>query len=409
MTRLLRGSFAAFVVIFLLAADAMAQNRFAGTWDTTYGRMYLFQTNAQVIGFYDAHDTYCKVEGTVDKTRWTFKYHEPTVSGEGYFDLSSDGHAMSGQWRPEGTEAWQPWSGHRVLGHASSVSFAGVWRTSFGKLRLLTERDAVRGCYATPYGATVDGKLTGRNFHFKYHEPNAEGDGWFELAKDGRAIRGLWRAAGTQPWLDWFGVRVEPVPGQAWLVVVEAHWERDIAEPEYSFGSMLRAFFARIPKVQVRQRFFGNEDDLARACHEVTYLPEPVVLCIASHGSGEGVSVNGQTIGPAAFAESLRYARSVKLLHFSSCSVMHDKLPEAIMAAHEPASRFAISGYRESADWAGSVVLEFLYFDMILSRGQSPSQAAGQVRLLVPFASEKPIEGSLVSPMGFRLLLPQGR
>jgi hypothetical protein len=54
------------------------------------------------------------------------------------------------------------------------------------------------------------------------------------------------------------GVRVAPVPGRKWLVVLEAHYENNLAEQEYSFGQMLKAFFARTPEVQVRHRFFHD-------------------------------------------------------------------------------------------------------------------------------------------------------
>ena len=45
------------------------------------------------------------------------------------------------------------------------------------------------------------------------------------------------------------GPRVRPQAGRVWLVVLKANWERDLEEEEYSFGVMLRTFFARVPAV----------------------------------------------------------------------------------------------------------------------------------------------------------------
>ena len=394
------------VVVPLFSLCARAQEPFAGTWETTFGTMYLHQQKDKVAGFYNSLGVLSKIEGRVEKERWTFTYQEPLARGEGHFDLSKDGQSISGEWRPLGSEAWHPWLGKRVAAPAKPGTFAGVWATSFGRMRLQVEKDAVGGCYAFPYGATVTGKLAEGRFTFEYKEPYAAGEGWFELAADGRSFQGQWRPAGAEPWLDWYGVRVEPVPGRTWLVIIEAHWEHDLAEPEYSFGAMLRAFFARAPRVQVRHRFVNSGYDLAAACHEVTYLTEPVTLVVASHGTGEGINVRGQTVGAEAFTKALRNATNLQLLHFSSCSVMHDSLPADIMKAREKGSRFPISGYTQPVDWAGSAVLEFLYFDLILARGLPPAKAAQQIKLLVPFARDEPIPGSLIPPAGFRLLTP---
>lgn len=391
-------------LVGLFPSVARAEPKFSGTWETSFGPMFIREEKTNVSGFYQSMGTFCKIEGTRAKSRWTFDYQEPLVRGEGHFDLAEDGQSFSGQWRPLGTERWLPWTGKRIAAPATVGGFPGVWSTSFGRMRLLVSKDAINGCYAFPYGAKVSGKLKGSQFNFTYKEPAASGEGTFELSEDGRSFFGKWRPEGTEEWLDWFGTRVEPVPGRTWLVVVESHWEHDLAEPEYSFGDMLRAFFARAPRVQMRHRFVNSGSDLAKACHEVTYLTEPVLLVVASHGTGAGVTVGGQTVGASAFAEALAHAPNLRLLHFSSCSVMGDRLPKDLMDSRDAAQRFPISGYTQPVDWAGSAVLEFLYFDMILSRGLPAARAAEQTRLLVPFAKDEPIPGSIIPPAGFRLL-----
>lgn len=397
------------VVLAGLADAARAEPSFAGTWDTTFGRMHLHQEKAAVAGFYVVSGQIATMEGTLEQSRWTFHYREPHAEGEGHFDLAADGREFSGRWRPKANQAWQSWSGRRVAPPERIGTFAGVWSTSFGKMRLTTSGDAARGCYAFPAGSTLEGSLAGDTLAFEYREPEARGEGWFQLAADGRSFHGQWRTEGGAHWHDWYGQRVEPVPGRSWLVVIEAHWEHDLAEPEYSFGSMLRAFFARSPNVQVRHRYANSSRDVVRACEEIAYLTEPVVLVVASHGTGEGVGIGADVVGAEAFVEGLRYVPKLRLLHFSSCAVMGGVLAEQIRAGREAGGRFPISGYTQGVDWAASAVIEFLYFDLILARGMPAARAAEQVRRLMPFAGDTPLEGAALPPAGFRILLPKDR
>jgi len=188
---------------------------------------------------------------------------------------------------------------------------------------------------------------------------------------------------------------------------VEARWEGSLAEREYSFGDMNRAFFARTPNVEVRQRFFNDEASLGHWCKETAFLAEPVVLAIATHGTPEGVVVNGRTIGAKAIAENLRYAKNLELLHFSSCLIMKDRLSTEIVKALGQSCRFPISGYTTSVDWAASAVIEFMYFDLILSRGMAPDAAAKAVVKLMPFAGDRRVAESPFDSAGFRIVRPE--
>jgi hypothetical protein len=170
---------------------------------------------------------------------------------------------------------------------------------------------------------------------------------------------------------------------------------------------MLRAFFARSPQVSVRHRFFNDEASLKKWCREVAFLAEPAVVSLATHGSTKGASVDGKDVDAAALADSLRYAGNVKLLHFSACEMMKDRLAVDMMQSLKKHAAFPISGYTTSVDWAGSAILEFTYFDMILSRGMAPADAAEQVRKLIAFAGHKNIDGAAIPAAGFKLLLPK--
>ena len=395
----------ALVCVALFAAPASAQSSFAGAWDTTYGRMTLTQEGDKVQGFYMMGRLRCPVEGHVEKAKLTFTYREGDTKGEGWFELAADGQSFEGRWRQQGETDWQHWEGKRVR-KASFTSFVGLWDTSYGRMRLIQRESSVEGVYSFTSESTITGKMDGKKLVFQYKEPSAVGEGWFELSADGQSFHGKWKAKRSGTWAAWTGQRIEPVPGQVWLIVIEANWEGTLADPEYSFGAMLRAFFARTPNVQVRHRFFTDEASLQKWCREVAYLAEPVVVSLATHGSRNGASVNGRTVGAKAIADSFRYAANLRVLNFSACEMMKDGLAREIIDHLGKDRAFPISGYTTVVDWAASAIIEFTYYELVLVRNMPPEQAAKQLTKLLPFAGDKNTPGAAFKAAGFRLLMP---
>jgi hypothetical protein len=289
---------------------------------------------------------------------------------------------------------------------ADAASFSGLWETTYGRMRLVQTGEHVAGTYSYASGSALEGTVAGGRATLRYREPQAEGEAQFDLAADGESFTGRWRATGEESWSDWMGTRVHPVADRRYLVVLEARWEGSLTEQEYAFGDMLRTFFARVPSVEVRTRAFHDEPDFIRWCQELAWLAEPVVLVVASHGTADGISVGGATIGPDAIAAGLRHAGSLELLHFSACGLMEHDAAERIDGALQGGPRFPISGYASTVDWSASAVIEFLYLDLVLARGYSPAEAAEQVRKLVPLAGEENIEGAAIPAARFRLRLP---
>lgn len=285
---------------------------------------------------------------------------------------------------------------------AKDATFVGIWDTTYGRLRLDRAGDGLEGTYSYSSGSTITGKVEKGKFTFHYREPEAAGEGVFELGPSGEKFTGKWRASGSSRWQPWAGTRVHPEPGRVWLVVLESNWEGSLAEQEYAFGDMLRTFFARSAKVGVRHRWAGDAATLKRWCRELAYLPEPVVLVFAMHGNATGVHAGTQTVGAKELAEALKYARNLKLVHFSACQIM--KGTAGADLAKGLGGRVPISGYTTSVDWAGSAVIEFTYLDLILMRGYSVKSAAAQVLKLLPFAGDKPIPGAAIRSAGFRLI-----
>ncbi len=88
-----------------------------GTWESPeWGQTQLTQEGNKVRGTYVYHDG--QIEGTIDGQRIEFRWWEgvvvgqpyesadPASRGDGYFNVSSDGKTLTGQWRYEGSSEW---------------------------------------------------------------------------------------------------------------------------------------------------------------------------------------------------------------------------------------------------------------------------------------------------------------
>jgi hypothetical protein len=383
---------------------------FAGEWRTTFGTMMLSQTAEVIQGGYVYGNVHATLTGKLKGRRFTFTYAEPTAAGEGWFELAGNGQSFKGQWRENNSKGWSDWEGQLV---AAADSFTGLWNTTYGRMRLRQTGDSVRGIYEFGDVSHISGTVANRVFHFHYEQPDGEkGEGDFTLAADGSGFAGPWKAAaiGKQSSAtggQWSATRILPNPDITWLVVLEAHWEHGLAEQEYSFGVMLRTFFARVPRVQVRHRFFGNEAEFRRWCGELPFLAEPVVLHISSHGTREGIQCGRQLLGADVLIDCLRDAGDLRLLHFGTCLVAGGDIPKKIFQSLGDAATFPISGYVNSADWGGSAVVDFTYLDLVLSRGMSPADAVRQTLKMLTFAREKGEPGDAISGAGLIFLDPR--
>ncbi|HLJ93428.1 MAG TPA: hypothetical protein VKU02_09590, partial [Gemmataceae bacterium] len=365
----------------------------------TFGPMNLTQRGDQVRGVCSYMNIECAIEGKATGGKLVFTYREPTITGEGWFELTRYGKGFAGEFRPDGEQDWESWEGERI-------GFDGLWNSSFGLLRLVEEEDRVHGFYEVEGQATIIGRRTANRLAFNYRESRSRGRGCFELAADGLSFQGEWKVRGGKGWRPWSGIRVRPQRNLVWLVVLEAPWQRRLSEQEYSFGHMLREFFARVAEVQVRHRFFVNEAGLRKCCRDLMYLAEPVVLVLATHAKTEGIVVDGETIGLHSLLKSLRHAGDLRLLHFSACLLLQDPKCVTLLRDYGKAACLPISGYTTSVDWAESAIIEFTYLDMILARGMAPAVAAEQVLKLLLFAGNNVVADSVYPPAGFTVLLP---
>jgi RNA polymerase sigma factor (sigma-70 family) len=178
---------------------------FAGDWETTYGRMTLSQTGADVAGFYIMNGERCEIVGVVDGNRFSFTYREPHAKGEGWFELSKNSRSFTGKWRVAEGGGWNDWTGKRI---ESAFGFVGTWKSTYGAMTLTLDGNKVSGSYEMDgKHCLIEGSVSGNRLEFTYQEPNARGEGWFELSINGQSFSGKWRVDGSDVWRDWTGER----------------------------------------------------------------------------------------------------------------------------------------------------------------------------------------------------------
>ena len=297
----------------------------------------------------------------------------------------------------------------RAQRDAAGNGFAGLWASSFGPMRLLVNGDQVQGSYQSDgKDSTIEGEIKEQRLIFRYTESESRGIGWFELTDSGNALNGKWRADGTKQWDNWKAERKLPVSDRLWLFVVEANWETDLEEPEYSFGTMLRDYFrmSTARHVEVRHRFFHDAVDLDRFCRQIKYLAEPVVLLISTHGTADGISVSGETIGADVLARSLDGANNLKLLHLSGCGMMASNFPQSIYNAMAAPPTFPISGYRTEVAWDASAIADFTFLSLIMIRKWDPEQAVVRAIAASPYLGDGPTPLSPFESLGLSILMP---
>jgi len=394
------------LILTLSPGSAGAQERpsldFTGSWETDFGDLRLAREGVLYRGSYGSAGV-SVIVGTLNGRKLEFRYTEVGARGEGWFELAPDGKSFKGKWRPDGRESWGDWSGTRKAPAPRPKTFSGLFETRYGRIRLEQTGDAVAGLYRySGSWGRIKGKVAKGRLAFEWREARGSGSGEFKLGPEGVQLRGTWKVAGEEESRAWNGQRVQPRPGVRWLVILEAYWEEELEQTEYSFGAMLRTYFRRYPRVEVRHRRFGDKADFVRAGREVAFLAEPVVLVIASHGESGKLVAGQDRIGSDLVGRVARDLPHLALLHFSACEIFAPGALKSLRAELPKGRRLPISGYAVAVDWSGSALLEQLYFDLVLGRGIAPKRAAALVKKELSCANDENAPDSPLGALKFR-------
>jgi predicted esterase len=178
---------------------------FQGEWRTTIGPVKLEQKGDTVTGTYGAGGQF-PLKGNVKANMLTFEYEEGEAKGDGRFTLDPSGNAFTGGFQVRNGRGG-PWDGWRRDPKAATDklgTYAGLWLTDLGLMEITQDGAKVKGRYALRGTSTVEGKVTGRRLDFRFNSFR-EGQGWFDLAADGKTFAGASNADGFTGWFGWKG------------------------------------------------------------------------------------------------------------------------------------------------------------------------------------------------------------
>jgi len=236
---------------------------FAGIWSTDFGLLVLDQSGTRVLGTYGWGNT---LRGEVRGDRLEFRYTEESDAGRGWFEVVGEGGTLRGEWAADGDEGeGASWEAVLIAPRPALSACTGWFDSAWGTLVLRDTSDGIQGSYSLVPGSEIRGTGGDDRLVFTYREGAATGEGWLEPTANGEGFSGEWSGHDEETWHPWQGRRILPEPGVKYLVVIEAPWNEAPTDPDYAFGDMLKAYFARYPEVRLRHVIMNDRVDLLRA------------------------------------------------------------------------------------------------------------------------------------------------
>jgi predicted esterase len=140
----------------------------------------------------------------------TFEYEEGHAKGDGRFTLDAMGNAFTGSFQIRSGQSgyWNGWRPDPKAPTDNIGTYAGLWLTDLGLIELTQVSAKVQGHYALRGTSKLDGKISGRRLDFRFHSYR-DGQGWFDLATDGKSFAGASNTNGFPGWSGWKG---QPAP-----------------------------------------------------------------------------------------------------------------------------------------------------------------------------------------------------
>ncbi|MBI3070750.1 MAG: hypothetical protein HYY84_01355 [Deltaproteobacteria bacterium] len=178
---------------------------FAGDWLTTYGPVSIRVESGKVSATYVNYNG--RLSGSLDGKVIEADYQDRSGKGGVRLVLSRDGRRFFGSW-VSSTGASGIWNGQcDANGQAAAIreateraaicagGLAGTWKTDYGPVTFAVTGTRATATYPT-WAGRLEGKVVGRVFEGTYSDSSGKGRVRFEIARDGRSLRGSW--ASTQ-------------------------------------------------------------------------------------------------------------------------------------------------------------------------------------------------------------------
>ena len=212
MKRVIRGFLVVAIAASLISGAASAASTaptpswFAGVWQTSFGVMKIKQTGAAVTGRYGSAQTYT-ITGTVSGRTLRGTWTQAGSSGKFFFTISTDGSSFKGDYGTGAEPPTSAWTGtitshakQQAAGAATTTTsttkvalkpsnFAGVWKTSFGVMKIKQTGAAVTGRYGSAQTYTITGTVSGRTLRGTWTQAGSSGKFFFTISTDNSSSR----------------------------------------------------------------------------------------------------------------------------------------------------------------------------------------------------------------------------
>ena len=152
------------------------------------------------------------LKGLLKGKELTLKYDEGARHASSTIKLDDSGRSFSGPYKfGEGqrnfvNSRWDGWRPDPEARKGQPGQFNGLWLTTHGLMEIEQNGDKIQGQYARYGPVKIEGTIAGRELDFRYTWLR-NGEGWFDLSKDGKTLEGAAVDDGANSWYERKGRR----------------------------------------------------------------------------------------------------------------------------------------------------------------------------------------------------------
>ena len=176
----------------------------SGTWEANFASpIILKQKGNRVTGTYQNGKG--SIEGIIsgDSLNYEWKDFDSNDCGTGYFNISSDGNSLAGEWySPSGDSGkWKAWRESSYTNNNNNnnnynsnyYDVSGVWKSTLGEITFVQKGTDVEGYFGNGKGR-IKGVISGNRLDYEWYEyvDNEGGTGYFIISNNGTSMDGQW-------------------------------------------------------------------------------------------------------------------------------------------------------------------------------------------------------------------------